>query len=344
MKTCVEYFWVTAKNDAVSKTKIVDFPTKPTVPSDFPAFYADASSVFGVPFADLGLYDPATNADCKLHPVRMAPFPFRSGYPGGSYLVLCEVLNHQDDTPHPTNTRAALRAVMKEVAAQEPWIGIEQEYRLWAVEKGDAGDTLNELTTGQGQRFVDEHMLACVQAGIPFVGSNREALTDCWEFQVGGPGVDPLMAADQLWMARWLLYRVAETSGLAVDLDPAPAVGFWNGLSTHTNFSTKAMRTPKGGYAHIIAACEALKGAVDKHLAVYGEPEFSRRVAEHRPVSVPCRFTEFSYGVADRLASVRIPGHVAVRGHGYIEDRRPCVDADPYEVAKALLETICLRL
>ncbi len=339
MKACVEYLWVTAKDDAGSKTKIVDLAAVPTGPSDIPPFYTDSVSVFGETFDKVQDPNSPLNADCKLEPVRMVPFPSRSGYPGGSYLVLCEVLSPLDDTPHSTNTRAGLCAVLGEVADQEPWIGFEQEYRLWAV---DEGDVLAEPMMSQEGAFVDQHMLACTQAGIALVGSNGEALPHCWEFQVGGPGADPLMAADHLWLARWLLYRVGQGLGLVVDLDPSPAEGLWNGMSTHTNFSTKAMRAPDDGYEHIVAACEALKGAVDKHMAVYAEPEFGRRVAEFRPGRVPCRFTEFRYGVADRLASVRIPGHVYARGHGYLEDRRPCADADPYKVGRVLLETICL--
>tara|TARA_Y100000310_G_scaffold333192_1_gene410240 strand:+ start:6450 stop:7484 length:1035 start_codon:yes stop_codon:yes gene_type:complete len=340
MQACVEYFWVTAKDDAASKTRIIDLATEPTSHTDFPAFYTDASSVFGVPFKDVQDTNSPINADCKLEPVRMVPFPARSGYPGGSYLVLCEVLSPLDDTPHSTNTRADLRAVLERAVDQEPWVGFEQEYRLWAV--GEENNLTALTKIGQGQAFIDQHMLACVQAGIPFVGCNAEALPDCWEFQVGGPGVDPLAAADYLWITRWLLYRVGETLGLLVDLDPSPVRDLWNGLSTHTNFSTKAMRNPEGGYDHIVAACEVLKGAVDKHMAVYAEPNFADRVAEFRPPRVPCRFSKFRYGVADRVASVRIPGHVYARGHGYLEDRRPCAEADPYKVAQVLLETICL--
>ena len=53
-----------------------------------------------------------------------------------------------------------------------------------------------------------------------------------------------------------------------------------------------------------------------------------------------CRYDEFKYGIGDRTASIRIPAHVGTDGKGYLEDRRPCANADPYEVSRVLLETI----
>ena len=41
----------------------------------------------------------------------------------------------------------------------------------------------------------------------------------------------------------------------------------------------------------------------------------------------------FSYGVSDRGASIRIPWQVEVDKKGYLEDRRPNANADPYVIA-----------
>ena len=44
-------------------------------------------------------------------------------------------------------------------------------------------------------------------------------------------------------------------------------------------------------------------------------------------------------GVADRGASIRIPLPVQLKGYGYLEDRRPSANVDPYTVARLLIKT-----
>jgi glutamine synthetase len=87
---------------------------------------------------------------------------------------------------------------------------------------------------------------------------------------------------------------------------------------------------------HIEAACRALSLKREEHLAVYGHGYEERLTGHHET----CSYREYRYGIADRTASVRIPRHVAQAGCGYLEDRRPNANADPYEVATRLLRTI----
>ena len=51
--------------------------------------------------------------------------------------------------------------------------------------------------------------------------------------------------------------------------------------------------------------------------------------------------TDFTYGVADRGASIRVP-HSFIKNdyRGYLEDRRPNSQGDPYQIASQILKTI----
>jgi len=280
------------------------------------------------------------SSDCVLNPVFVCPDPIRGG---DNLLVLNEVLNI-DMTPHPSNTRAGCAAVAEKYADHDMWFGMEQEYTF--LEDGHplgwprggfpgpqgpyyCGVGADEV---YGREIVEAHMDACLEAGLKLSGINAEVMMGQWEFQIGPAGV--VETGDHMWIARWLLYRIAEDFNVAATIDPKPMPGDWNGAGCHTNFSTKAMRE---SYDACIAAAEALGKNHDEHIRNYG-PGVERRLTGLHETAP---WTEYSYGVSNRGASVRIPWQVEVEQKGYIEDRRPNANMDPYVVARLITETVC---
>ncbi|MCG5217648.1 glutamine synthetase [Streptosporangium sp. KLBMP 9127] len=283
------------------------------------------------------------SSDCVLKPVFSCPDPLRGG---DDVLVLCEVLN-TDMTPHPTNMRSQLSPVAERFAGQAPIFGIEQEYtffkdgRPFGFPAGGFPAPQGFYYCGVGadevfgREIVETHLDACLQAGLAISGINAEVMPGQWEFQVGPVG--PLEVSDQLWIARWLLYRIAEDYDVSATLDPKPVKGDWNGAGAHTNFSTRAMRE---AYDPIITACESLGERAEEHIKGYGAEIEHRLTGSHETAA----WSEYSYGVSDRGASVRIPWQVEVDKKGYIEDRRPNANCDPYVVTRLIVETCCAAL
>ena len=333
-KVMAEYIWIDGHKPTAklrSKTKVLDGKIEDV--SQLPEWGFDGSSTRQA---------EGHFSDCLLKPVSFLMDPIRGG---DNILVMCEVFN-ADGSVHESNKRAALRDVAEKYFDQDAWFGIEQEYTFFDGIK-PLGWPDNGFPAPQGgyycgvgsdevygREIVEHHMHACLLAGINISGINAEVMPGQWEFQVGPCG--PLEAADQLWISRWLLYRIGEEYGVSATLDPKPVKGDWNGAGAHTNFSTKAMRE-KGGMQVIENACKALGEKHEEHIAVYGSGNEDRLTGLHET----CSIQEFRYGVSDRGASVRIPMGTANDGYGYLEDRRPSANVDPYEVCFMLMKTCC---
>ena len=333
-KIQAEYIWIDGKKPTAklrSKTKIIDAPVREL--ADIPLWAFDGSSTEQA---------EGNFSDCRLKPVHFMPDPIR-GEP--NVLVMCEVLN-ADETPHETNTRAHLVKLAEKYKDQAPIFGFEQEYTLYRKDwplgwpphgfphpqgRYYCGVGSDEV---YGRKLVEAHMRDCLKAGFSISGINAEVMPGQWEFQIGP--LPPLEAADQLWLARWILYRHGEDFEVYAKLDPKPMAGDWNGAGGHTNFSTKAMREA-GGLSLIKAACEKLGKFHKQHIAVYGADNDKRLTGKHET----CGINDFRYGISDRGASVRIPMDTNKKGSGYLEDRRPAANFDPYQIATALLDTVC---
>jgi glutamine synthetase len=327
-----EYIWL----DGVQPTPMLRSKTKIVPDDQQPGIWGfDGSSTEQA---------PGDQSDCVLRPVATFHDPLR-GTP--HVLVVAEVLT-VDMKPHPTNTRAACERVAKKYAKQDPWFGIEQEYTMLNADgrphgfpkegyPGPQGPYYCGVGTGRiyGREIVEIHTQACLDAGIAISGTNPEVMPGQWEFQIGPLG--PPAIGDHMYAARWLLQRIAEDFNVIISFDAKPEKGDWNGAGAHTNFSTNKMRED---YTAIEKACKALEAKWELHIKNYGAGIEERLTGLHETAP----WNKFFYGVSNRGASVRIPWQVAKEGRGYIEDRRPNANADPYTVARLITDTVCSAL
>jgi glutamine synthetase len=332
MKMKLEYIWLDGYEPTPnlrSKTKIVAFEGEPAL-EDVPVWNFDGSSTRQA---------EGSSSDCFLHPVALFPDPARAN----AMLVMCEVLL-PDGTPHPSNSRASIPD------DPDAWFGFEQEYFLFKDGRplGFPADGFpapqGEYYTGVGfknvgdvaREIVDTHIDLCLAAGINLEGVNAEVAKSQWEFQIFGKG--SRRAADEVWIARYLLLRLCERYGIDINFHPKP-LGVehdWNGSGMHCNFSTKRMREV-GGESYFAALMTAFDDSKDDHIAVYGPDNHMRLTGLHETAAMD----EFTYGVANRGASIRITWSFVQNDYrGYLEDRRSNSLGDPYCIAGRILETI----
>ena len=330
----LEYIWLDGYEPVPNlrgKTQVKEFKKFPEL-DELPMWGFDGSSTRQA---------EGKNSDCMLKPVAVFPDTTKKN----GVLVMCEVMNPDGVTPHPSNSRAG---ILDDPGA---WFGFEQEYFLYQdgaplgfPTGGNFPPPQGEYYTGVGfknvgdiaREIVDTHLDLCLDAGINHEGINAEVAKGQWEFQIFGKGSK--RAADEMWIARYLLIRLCEKYGVDVNFHCKPLGKDvdWNGSGMHANFSTEHMRTV-GGKEYF----EALMGAFDKykneHIAVYGPDNHLRLTGLHETQSID----KFNYGIANRGASVRVPHSFVNAGYkGYLEDRRPNSQGDPYQIASRILQTI----
>ncbi|HET7566440.1 MAG TPA: glutamine synthetase beta-grasp domain-containing protein [Gaiellaceae bacterium] len=328
----LEYIWLDGYEPVPNlrgKTRVEEFDGFPAL-EELPMWNFDGSSTRQAEGHD---------SDRFLRPVAHYPDPTWEN----AILVLCEVLM-PDGTPHASNSRATIPD------DEGAWFGFEQEYFLYQDGKplgfppSGFPEPQGEYYTGVGYKNVGDvareivytHLDLCLAAGINHEGINAEVAKGQWEFQVFGKGSKK--AADDLWMARYLLLRLCERYKVDVNFHPKPlGVEYdWNGSGMHTNFSTAYMREV-GGEEYFQALMAAFDGAKDEHIAVYGPDNHLRLTGLHETAAIH----EFTFGLANRGASIRIPHSFVNDGYrGYLEDRRPNAAGDPYKVAGRILQTI----
>jgi len=329
-----EYIWIGGSgHDLRSKTKTL---TKvPRVLNDLPEWNYDGSSTRQAPRHD---------SEVILKPRAFFKDPFRKGH---HILVMCDT-NSPTGMPLPDNTRAPASEIFESCVDKQPKFGFEQEYSLfkdgvhlgWPERGYPAPQGPYYCAIGSNHAFgrdlVDCHYRCCLYSGLEISGINAEVMPGQWEFQVG-----PLIgieASDQLWIARYILQRIGESYGIVVDFDPKPVSGNWNGAGCHANFCIREFHQEGGlGLKAIYKALEKLEKKHQEMIKFFGEGNERRLTGDHETSS----YENFSFGVGSRGVSIRIPNRTASLGRGYIEDRRPASNMDPYLVSSLLAQAIC---
>lgn len=290
----------------------------------------------------------AENSDTNLQPVAIYKDPFRCE---PHVLILCEVYQ-ADGKPASTNHRKYCKDLCVHHALEEPWFGLEQEYTMvdmdswglgWPKGGGFPAVKYQYSYCGVGAKnvvgrdIVESHVKACLYAGLDFEGTNAEVMFGSWEWQIGTSlGIK---GPDDLWISRYIMARVAEDYGVGITYHPKPMGLLHPGIGMHHNFSTKKMRCD-GGYKFIEECVKKLEKSHMKHIEKYGNDEATNKMRLSGKFET-APYDKFTWGVANRKASIRLQREVKEKGKGFMEDRRPAGDCDPYLVCGLLLET-CL--
>ena len=332
MKIKLEYVWLDGykpEPNLRSKVKVIDVNEKGDL-KEIPEWGFDGSSTKQA---------EGYSSDCYLKPIKLYVKSVISEY--STVYVLCEVMDNKGKV-HETNDRAKLG---KE--DEDFWVGFEQEYFIRSghnkpiigFNNGGIIDPQGTYYCGVGGQIVgrsltEQHLDMCLEYGIGIEGTNAEVALGQWEYQVFAKG--KVQAADDLWMSRYFLYKIAEKQGYQIELHPKPlTTGDWNGSGLHTNFSNKRMRET-GGEEYFNSIFKVFGSRAKVHIENYGSDNHLRLTGKHETQSID----KFSWGVSDRGASIRVPKSVGETWKGYLEDRRPASNANPYCILNVICESL----
>ena len=332
MKIKLEYVWLDGykpEPNLRSKVKVIDVNEKGDL-KEIPEWGFDGSSTKQA---------EGYSSDCYLKPIKLYVKSVISDY--STVYVLCEVMDNKGKV-HETNDRAKLG---KE--DEDFWVGFEQEYFIRSghnkpiigFNNGGIIDPQGTYYCGVGGQMVgrsltEQHLDMCLEYGIGIEGTNAEVALGQWEYQVFAKG--KVQAADDLWMSRYFLYKIAEKHGYQIELHPKPlTTGDWNGSGLHTNFSNKRMRET-GGEEYFNSIFKVFGSRAKVHIENYGSDNHLRLTGKHETQSID----KFSWGVSDRGASIRVPKSVGETWKGYLEDRRPASNANPYCILNVICESL----
>ena len=350
VKVIIEYVWIGGSNELRSKTRICDFEKNMSLKKInknichyISKWNYDGSSTKQASGDD---------SEVIIYPCKAIKCPFRKG---NNLIVMCDTYTPKDE-PLETNKRFTACELFEECDnfdEDKPWYGMEQEFFMMDCKTNKplgfeniVNKELEPKEQGQyycsvgsvnnfGRNIMEKVLENMLYSDLDVSGINAEVAPGQWEYQIGPVcGID---AGDQLWLSRYILERTCEEYNVMINYEPKLSnYTNWNGSGMHTNFSTKKMRE-SNGIKYIKKAIKRLSKKHKEHMKVYGDNNEGRMTGEHETAS----YDKFSWGVADRGASVRVGNDVNQNGCGYFEDRRPGANADPYLVTAMIYNTCC---
>lgn len=325
-----EYIWLDGCNNLRSKIKVInlEYPSSMTL-NMLPEWNFDGSST--------NQANSDGNTEVILKPVKLYKDKYKLISNCSSckeYLfVLCETYNI-DGTPHSTNSRHLAKQIFDAHSDEKPWFGLEQEYFIYTNEyNGICKEHSNGYYCGISlsniqRKIMTEHLNYCVETGLIISGTNAEVSPCQWEFQIGPcKGIE---SGDQLIMTRFFLERIAEKYNASICYEPKPKENT-NGSGCHINLSTSKSRC-KNGLDYIYKYIENLSNCHSEMNEYYGKNNHLRLTGKHETSS----FDSFTSGVGTRNTSIRIPNETHKNQCGYLEDRRPGANIDPYKATSML--------
>lgn len=331
MKLKLVYVWLdghTPEPNLRSKIKIAEI-SSPHFLDFYPTCNFDGSSTNQA---------NSSLSDCYLKPVRT--YVPKNINELSTVYVFCEVYD-SEDKPVISNDRVILGEEDTNF-----WVGFEQEY---FIRYGRNKDILGFHKTGLvepqgiyycgvggqmvGRNISNRHLDMCLNYGINIEGANADVALGQWEYQIFSKG--KIRSCDDLWMSRYFLYLIAEEFGYDIELQPKPILTGWNGSGLHTNFSNQKMRE-SGDKNYFDAIFKIFSSDIIRHIENYGSNNNLRLTGEYGTQSID----KFTWGISDRSASIRVPKSVGETWKGYLEDRRPASNANPYKVIKVIYDSV----
>jgi glutamine synthetase len=327
----LEYIWLDSVNNFRSKIKVIPDLSKYDICQEWN-------------------YDGSSTGQAYTESSEVIILPcdfFSNPLIENSTLIICDTYD-KNRIPLSNNNRWNANKIFNKNKEEEPWFGLEQEYFMFSYDESlqaflplgfSPGVTQGEYYCSPikqdklATQISEEHLIACIKAGIKISGINAEVAPGQFEFQIGpSTGIE---AGDHLLAARYLLERIASKYDVYISYDPKPSPEY-NGSGCHINFSTKSTRT-EGGLDIIQEYIDKLNLKHMEHMKVYGKNNERRMTGLHETSS----YEHFTYGVGTRNTSIRVGYETLKNNCGYFEDRRPASNIDPYLATSKIFETCC---